>query len=291
MQPNNDQYNSKGQSHDFSKSSLSAAEVFAQDQFGLFVYKKTEKLTSALYMITGLVKDSEPLKWAIRDSALELLAAGLSFAGANPGDRNLFGKDLSSAMLRTLSMLEVGARSRIISDMNCAIMRREFEMLLKDIRTDEAGAPGTLILSETFFSVPRGETAPRTEVALPFSETAAPLVKKPEDDSKGHKSFIQPKAPSAPREVGEVEKSVAPTDRRGPALSAPRIKDKNRQELIVATLRKYKNRKLSIKDFAQVITGCSEKTIQRELLELVERGVLKKEGERRWSTYYLGEQE
>lgn len=288
MQPNNDQNNSQGQSRDFSKSALSAAEVFAQDQFGLFVYKKTEKLTSALYMITGLVKDSEPLKWAIRDSALELLAAGLSFAGANPGDRNLFGKDLSSAMLRTLSMLEVGARSRIISDMNCAIMRREFEMLLKDIRTDEAGAPGALILSETFFSVPRASETPRKEIALPFSDTTAAPAKKPEAENKGHEITSQPKQALSDKEPSFNTKPATPAERRAPALSAPRIKDKNRQELIVATLRKYKNRKLSIKDFAQVITGCSEKTIQRELLELVEKGVLKKEGERRWSTYYLG---
>jgi hypothetical protein len=42
-----------------------------------------------------------------------------------------------------------------------------------------------------------------------------------------------------------------------------------------------------MKDFVKVIPECSEKTIQRELLDLVGKGVLKKEGERRWSTYSL----
>jgi len=42
-----------------------------------------------------------------------------------------------------------------------------------------------------------------------------------------------------------------------------------------------------VKDFAKVITDISEKTIQRELLDLVQRGVIKKEGERRWSRYSL----
>jgi len=44
---------------------------------------------------------------------------------------------------------------------------------------------------------------------------------------------------------------------------------------------------LTIKDFSKVITDCSEKTIQRELLDMVEKGIIKKEGERRWSKYSL----
>src|SRR3989344_2411111 len=46
-----------------------------------------------------------------------------------------------------------------------------------------------------------------------------------------------------------------------------------------------KKGKISIKDAVSVISGCSEKTIQRDLLSLVASGVLYKEGERRWSMY------
>jgi len=44
---------------------------------------------------------------------------------------------------------------------------------------------------------------------------------------------------------------------------------------------------LAIKDIASVITDCSEKTIQRELLSLIENGLVRREGERRWSRYFL----
>ena len=44
---------------------------------------------------------------------------------------------------------------------------------------------------------------------------------------------------------------------------------------------------LSVKDFVTVVSEYSEKTIQRELLALVQEGVVKKQGERRWSTYSL----
>jgi predicted HTH transcriptional regulator len=58
-----------------------------------------------------------------------------------------------------------------------------------------------------------------------------------------------------------------------------------RQEVIISTLKNQSN--LTIKDFSKVIKDCSEKTIQRELIDLVNRGVVKKDGERRWSRYSL----
>ncbi len=43
----------------------------------------------------------------------------------------------------------------------------------------------------------------------------------------------------------------------------------------------------SIKDIARLIPDFSSKTVQRELSALVQAGVVKKEGERRWSRYAL----
>lgn len=45
------------------------------------------------------------------------------------------------------------------------------------------------------------------------------------------------------------------------------------------------NKRASIKDIAAVVKGCSEKTIQRELGSLIEQGLVRKVGERRWSIY------
>ncbi|MDP2665282.1 MAG: hypothetical protein Q8P23_01350 [bacterium] len=43
----------------------------------------------------------------------------------------------------------------------------------------------------------------------------------------------------------------------------------------------------SIKDISTLIRNVSEKTIQRELLSLIEAGMVLKQGERRWSTYSI----
>jgi len=67
--------------------------------------------------------------------------------------------------------------------------------------------------------------------------------------------------------------------------SAPKLKQSDRKDIILNILKKDSN--LTIKDFSSVIKDCSEKTIQRELTSLVEKGLVLKVGERRWSTYSL----
>jgi hypothetical protein len=43
----------------------------------------------------------------------------------------------------------------------------------------------------------------------------------------------------------------------------------------------------SIKDIVPNVTGCSEKTVQRELILLIDEKKIKKTGERRWSRYFI----
>jgi hypothetical protein len=43
----------------------------------------------------------------------------------------------------------------------------------------------------------------------------------------------------------------------------------------------------TIKDISEIITDCSEKTIQRELNAMIADNVVKRQGERRWSKYSL----
>jgi len=62
-------------------------------------------------------------------------------------------------------------------------------------------------------------------------------------------------------------------------------KKEQRQRNILEILKGQGN--LTIKDFSKVMRDCSEKTIQRELIELVGKGIVRKEGERRWSRYSL----
>lgn len=56
-----------------------------------------------------------------------------------------------------------------------------------------------------------------------------------------------------------------------------------RAERILEYIRRQKS--ASIKEIASTIKGCSEKTIQRELTLLIQKGLVRRVGERRWSHY------
>ncbi len=69
-------------------------------------------------------------------------------------------------------------------------------------------------------------------------------------------------------------------------LSAVREASRSsRRESLLALLRK--GAPITVKDALAAVPGVSEKTLQRELIALVRDGVLKREGERRWSRYSL----
>ncbi len=221
---------------------------FSAEDYLIYIFKKVEKITAALYLVSGLLKDDEPLKWELRDHGMDLISASFMASSSIPGDKNIVVQSIFSSALETISLLNVAKISNLISEMNHAILVKEIDnvlSLLRD-RLAENAANAGYVLSESFFRTPTlfssGFKADKREKNLHMSDT-----------TKGK--------------------------------SDTSIKKNQRQEAILAILRGQSN--LTIKDFSKIIKDCSEKTIQRELLDLVAKGVIKKEGERRWSRYSL----
>ena len=61
---------------------------FVNDGYLLFTFKKIEKIVSALYLVTSLIKDEDPLKWIVREKAVSLLGNATLLSGAEPVDTN-----------------------------------------------------------------------------------------------------------------------------------------------------------------------------------------------------------
>ena len=87
------------------------------------------------------------------------------------------------------------------------------------------------------------------------------------------------------RESIKKPNSVAPKRAKDTEVKDININIKDRRETILSVIKN--KQKASIKDISTIIRGVSEKTIQRELLALIEAGMVLKQGERRWSTYSL----
>ncbi len=234
---------------------------FSAEDYLIYIFKKTEKITAALYLVSGLLKDTEPIKWELRDKGMDLISSSFMASSSVPGDKNSVIQSLFSAALETVSILNIARISNLISEMNHKLLIREIDQvvgMLKDRLAQNAENAG-YILSESFFRTPDLFTS-----GFKSDSPSTPASAFPSKGQNSGKNLY--KGPSNP-----IERSTS--------------KKTERQEAILSLLRTQSG--LTIKDFSRVIKGCSEKTIQRELLELVDRGIVKKEGERRWSTYSL----
>lgn len=205
--------------------------------------KKTEKLASAVYLITGLFSDSEPMKWTLRKKVSDLLSYILNFKNIRQSEIPAFTLTVKSKIEEIVSLMEVGVLGGLISKMNFNIIEGEFNNLVNIV----ANAKQKIDSSNSL---------------IPAAFFDSPV-------------FVS----SAPEFAKNVIKDTTSLKDIGA------FKSNNRQGIILGLLKKKKE--LSIKDIAQIIKDVSEKTIQRELVSLIEAGVITKTGERRWSKYSL----
>jgi hypothetical protein len=232
---------------------------FSAEEYLIYIFKKTEKITAALYLISGLLKDEEPIKWELRDRGIDLLSSSFTASSSVPGDKNIVIQSLFTAALETLSLLNVARVSNLVSEMNHRLLAREIDnivSMLKDRLAQSAENAG-YVLSESFFKTP--------DLFSTGFKPDTRIVKGNEQSSR---------MPESPAE-----------ERYSKGQGNLKQKKSNRQEMILNVLKNGSN--LSVKDFTKVIKDVSEKTIQRELLFLVEKGLVRKEGKRRWSRYSL----
>lgn len=259
----------------FEKSST--ADFLKDNQYLSFIFKKSERFVAALYILTELFPDPEPLKWELRSLGTLLCKDILSFRGRG----SIFSKenvgDASSSIIRVASLLEIAHIANFVSAMNLSLFRRELDALMALIegRGRSGSAMGeNLAFHESFFRVPE---QPRDDVLVQKSQQS--LVNK-----TGEMSTIQRNI--SHKGQGGIKDSVSykVSDTTKGHLDERNNRVDRRQKIIgVLKLRGV----ATIKDISTVIVGCSEKTVQRELLKMVQEDVLRKEGERRWSRYSL----
>lgn len=103
------------------------------------------------------------------------------------------------------------------------------------------------------------------------------------DYSADISDFLNIESPK--QEIKKLEGSLVVKDKPLKEFGAVSVKKNSRQNIIITILKRKKE--VMIKDVSPLINGCSEKTIQRELLAMVQAGILKKMGEKRWSRYSL----
>lgn len=247
-------------------------QIFSGDSYGLFVFKKIEKISTAVYMLTGLMSDTEPMKLRLRELADELVQSSLLMSERVWGEDYLQ-KNILNSLTEISVLFNMAEATKMVSKMNHNILSTELQKMIDFIITSNKNySSAKIAFPQNIFSgdynyVPDNLVNKTSESLIGYKN------QNKEDFYKGQKDINKDT-------VFNKMSDVKTNDRE------KIVKDKNNRQDIIKDMLKG-GVKLTIKDFAQKIKGCSEKTIQRELIVMLTSGVLKKEGERRWSKYFL----
>jgi len=240
--------------------------VFQNKGFEEYVFKRLEKISLAVHLLSSLLMDNEPAKNRLKELSLTLISKGISLSDIEHTSEASI-KKILSIITEIHSIFEIIQVSQLMSEMNCVIIKEEIIKLLNTIISNkdfyQANKPS--FLAGDFFGVPEYKAEDRSFTSHSSDQIHRGIYKGQKDIKDNTVHYKNP-------EPGEI------------MVHNSQDKDK-RQEVILNMLKEGKI--LTVKDFSKEIKGCSEKTIQRELLSLVAKGSLKKEGERRWSRYSL----
>lgn len=224
--------------------------LFSNDTYLLHVHKKSHGISRAIYLITDFFDNKEPIKARMRQLACDLVELVLSLSTELSPERKSLLDNIIKTNLSLISFSEIAMFSGIESQMNHSVLCAEIQNLMSVI--EEREMPSRLgrhfVLDDAFFS-------------------------------KEIKNEIVSTTPSSSKKTHTINKHSPHVTESSDSRKA------ERRNAIISIIKTKVNP--SIKDIAEGIVGCSEKTVQRELLDMVASGLLKKEGERRWSRYSL----
>lgn len=287
----------------------------SNQDYGMLIAKKSERLVTALYLVTDLMSEGEPIKHSLRKNSVTLLSSMNALSQLDAKDRFVEFKNSLKATTEILSLLHVAQTTSIVSEMNGKLLIEGFrtlqlvlekkqpiltkDMLLVDNEetlTKDTGFSSAITSSSYDVLTPRTlarlhgneRDLRQTEAQLKQSQLLSKLTTQ---TNKGHnvikdinkeESFIKDNNSVHSVLIEHSERQTAPA----PQLSSSfQMRKQSRKEQILALF--VKGVDVSIKDIASRIRGCSEKTIQRELNALLEEGRINRIGEKRWSRYVL----
>src|SRR3989344_4256828 len=247
-------------SAEVSNKNIEPISFFNENEGFVLAYKKTEKLASAVYMVTSLFSNDEPMKWTLRKKVADVLSFILKYKDIPEGGSNDFIYEAKTKTLELISLLEISLRGGLVSQMNFSILKTEFLNLITLLNSYS---------SNTYFPS-------ANEISKKYFDEFSPVT--------GY-SNLHTKTKELSKSNDSQQMSLSNIKDRGIISSQENEKKTNRQNIILSLIRKKKE--LTIKDIAVVIKDCSEKTIQRELNSFISAGILKRAGVRRWSRYSL----
>ena len=294
----------------------------SKQEYGTLIAKKSERLVTALYLVTDLMTDNEPIKHGLRKNAVALLSSMNALSQIDVKDRVIEFKVSLKSVTEIISLLHVAVTTGIVSEMNGQLLMDGFRSLqlvlekkqpifTKEMLTvndedllDEGKGFESAVTSTSYdvltpLSLARlhdnNHDLRRTHEILKQSHILARMDAR-ENKYKGQnnrdvitdkKEEIKETIMTQKKDTPSAHSMIMEHNTKQPTVptSSFQMRKTGRREQILALF--VKGVDVSIKDIASRIRGCSEKTIQRELNALLEDNLIERIGEKRWSRYVL----
>ncbi len=211
-----------------------------------FCFLKSERIAHVISILSEYAKDERETFMTLVENAA-LVPSSIAHLAA--GEMEL------PQVLAELFSLTVAIRllstSSILAKETARILVDEYEALAEKLDAGTRLSP--FATSDDFLIQPMTQKAdvPAASVATELLKKALTVGDSVKDISKGH---------------------LKPTkDQEG------------RYSVILSFVQNHTG--VSIKDISAIVKNCSEKTIQRELTQMIQQGLIRRVGERRWSLY------
>ena len=256
-----------------------------------FVLKKTEKIVTALYMVTDCMDTDDAIKMRMRLRGVDLLSSVHQISVLSPSEKHAHLTATRLQIGELISLVDISLSIGFISTMNAGILKREFLLLIDELIAHQTHSGDRLSSSSMYENRKISDFVLSPEMFNSDDSTSItddvhhPLQMTNTGDV--HKGQIFKKTQSM---VGIQNRNLTLNPASGQSTKSDVnnenfVSKKDRSETIKNIIKDKVE--VSIKDISVAFSDCSEKTIQRELNDLISKGQIKKIGEKRWSRYQL----
>ncbi len=257
------------------------------------IQKKTQGIVAAVYMVSDFIDGKDPIKIEIRLSSVGLIKDVLSLQMSDRGEyyKNIISVRYKISEIQTL--ISLAENLCMVSLMNAKIINEELVKLsnsLENIFPEENIKSKSFIIPESIFKEEFVKETVLTDQSSLGRDNTSNLIKSHINLSSSHvrnysynKNIDNKKQDSTSYNNDNFE-----NNKKTESLQLAKVDIKDSRKKDISDLIKTQGHLsgVSIKDISKIFTNISEKTIQREITEMLLKGQIKKTGEKRWSRYY-----
>ncbi|MDP2676136.1 MAG: DeoR family transcriptional regulator [bacterium] len=258
-----------------------------------------QKITEALYRITDIFPDREPLKWYLREEGLLIFEMFLKIEDAGVYDRIKYIDRIEKIIPHMTHALGLASLGTFISRTNFEVLSKEYSALFnfikdkKDELLPESAKQLSMRSLEEILKDNNAELDKQKKEKDSFlpkrnnEDNLKDIFQKKNENNSSTQYFSQSvnKDHSDSSSYGKPKTNNARQSEKENHEYVSVGGDSGRKEKIVSIIRE--RGEVSAGDVAAYFAGISGKTIQRDLISLAGDGVVKKHGDKRWRRYAL----